>query len=151
MDEKSFQRTVYYGARDREGGALVKRSRDGVLSALWRDPAWTGGALLDWDWGAVSPGAQLLAMALLSDVLGASSIAALWCEDFAREVVATWPGERWTVDSNAVCVWLVRKTVEGLQKRGEEPDPCWRRERLFGPGCSELKRPSNGAGGGGGK
>lgn len=148
MPSDVVEPVVYYGDRSADAVPVVQRRWGGISLPLYWDSAWTGGALLAYAWGAVCPGGQLLAMAILSDVLGSSSLAALWCEDYAREVVSTWTDRRFVTDSNAVCRWLVGKTVQALRQRDEPYHEARLRERIFGHGCGSLDGRAGQGGGG---
>jgi hypothetical protein len=142
---------VYYHAVRRRGGWVeVTRRGEGGLAPLYHDPAWTGGALVDYDWGCGGAGTELLALAILSDVLGTVGLGRCWAEDYAREVVARWDTDSWVTSSHEVCAWLIHKTVSRLLR----DDPTLEKrlkEKVFGPGCGGAgEAPADGKGAGNG-
>lgn len=66
------------------------------------------GVVCGFAWGMDSPGARILAFAILSQAANASTATAHFAQ-FAREIIATLPPGRWRLTYTDIDAWLTRQ------------------------------------------
>jgi hypothetical protein len=147
MATQEWAAVYYQGVRRRGNWPDVWRYADGKTAPLYSSPDWSGGVVIDYAWGCSGPGADLLALAILTDVLGGVSLAKCWAEQYAAEVVGQWASEKFCTTNHQVCCWLVHKTIQALRAQGDRSADLRLCERVFAGGCGAADQAHRGKGG----
>lgn len=106
--------SIYKGFKTREIGSAIVWKDNATLSPVASQKVWNHSPD-GFEWGYGGSGPAQLALALLLDVTGVSTLAVQLYQDFKREFVATW-GEEWEISDDQIKAWIAQKQAPVEEK-----------------------------------